>query len=174
MSQTVRIVEWNNGSDNKAMMFYDGYKFNKHASKRLKLMEIDQASKSIDHAKFRQRTSTTASTTEIICSKQEKQDSQLRSNQFTPINHLDVITVSDNTYCDTEKFDYRLTATSWLTDSHIDLAIQSLTKFGNPEFQIQTCLRTMELSRWKVTLFFLNQFSKLSISVLIDTICLNL
>ena len=116
-------------------------------------MEIDQASKSIDHAKFRQRTSTTASTTEIICIKQEKQDPQLRSNQFTPINHLDVITVSDNTDCDTEQFDYRLTATSWLTDSHIDLAIQSLTKFGNPEIQIQTCLRTMELSRWNMCLY---------------------
>jgi hypothetical protein len=32
MNQTVRIVNWNNGSDYKAVMFYDGYKFNKHAS----------------------------------------------------------------------------------------------------------------------------------------------
>jgi hypothetical protein len=32
MNQTVRIVEWNNGSDYKAMMLYDGYKFKKHVS----------------------------------------------------------------------------------------------------------------------------------------------
>ncbi len=78
--------------------------------------------------------------------RQEKHGiSQLTSNSFE-----EVIFVSDDIAIDT--FDYVLSETQWLSDAHIDLAIESWINFRSkykhmPYCRIPTVLKMMELER---------------------------
>ena len=46
-----------------------------------------------------------------------------------------------------EKPDYHLTTTNWLSDAHIDMAIDYFMKTYSPEFQMYNCYRLMDIYR---------------------------